>query len=83
MELYQQGAAVSVFTYALMLWIKKFVSKRFLPTMSIIIACSLSGIITASFGDGDWKKAIISGLAGGASSMGIHDTMSSTRKKKK
>lgn len=83
MELYQQGAAVSVFTYAIMLWIKKFISKRFLPVMSIVIACSLSGMLTVAFGDGDWKKAVISGLAGGASSMGIHDTMSSTRKKKK
>lgn len=82
MELYQQGAAVSVFTYTIMLWVKKFISKRFLPVMSIIIGCFLSAIITIGFGDGDWKKAVISGLAGGASSMGIHDTMSSARKKR-
>ena len=81
MELYQQGAAVSIFTYAIMSWLKRYVSKNFLPSVSIIVACSLAGAISYTFGC-DWKQTVISGLAGGVSSMGLHDTVRSTQRKK-
>lgn len=81
MNLYEHGAAVSVFTYAIMAWLKKYIAKKFRPSASIIIACILAGLFSFAFGM-DWKQTVIAGLAGGASSMGVHDTMKSMKKGK-
>ena len=82
MELYQQGAAVSVFTYAVMMFLKKRIAKRFLPAISIIVACFIAGSMSYALGI-DWKQTVIAGLAGGASSMGFHDTVRSINRKDK
>lgn len=81
MELYQQGGFVALVTYLLMIKLKKKVSKKYLPVVSICLACTLAGTISYLFG-ADWHQTVISGLAGGASSMGFHDTIKSMKRNK-
>ena len=42
MELYQQGGFVALVTYLLMIKLKKKVSKKYLPVVSICLACTLN-----------------------------------------
>lgn len=82
MDLYSQSSVVVILTYGLMRQLKKVVNKRFLPISSILLACTMAGIISYAFG-GDWRQTVLSGLAGSAGSMAFHDTISSVKRKNK
>lgn len=79
MDLYQQGGLVTVLTYLIMTQLKKILNKSWLPLISLMISTAIAGGISFAFGL-DWKQTLISGLAGGASSMGLHDTVRSFKR---